>query len=172
MDLNVSMSIEITTLYTDSPLPGLTARPDNSWQGRLTSDEKCCGASSRGFGCTARPGHHGDHMAYGSSGQVCHSWPQDEPLADWERELLATGRPGDLPAGADWPPAGRRVIYTFPETGLAVCSECITDPEKVDTVRRDAYADDDFDGGGLARISRLENEYWYCSHCEQKGSRL
>ena len=40
----------------------------------------CCGAVSRGsFGCTADPGHDGDHVATGTDGQVYETWPQDVP---------------------------------------------------------------------------------------------
>lgn len=111
MDLNTKMTISVTTSVAVTPdrkdtltqvetaltalrdkLTGITHRPDNSDPG--ISDRRArCGTRSAGtftYICLALKDHTGDHIAWGG-GRNCHQWPQAEPLAAWEAELLALG---------------------------------------------------------------------------------
>jgi hypothetical protein len=69
MDLRPGMTVNIVTILTVA-----ADRPDNTWLG-LGSELTPCSALSLGYACTAQKGHTGDHMAYGASGNVCHTWP-------------------------------------------------------------------------------------------------
>lgn len=89
--------------------------------------------------------------------------------------LLPADMPADLPDYAEWPPpAGKRVIYKFGETGYAVCSDCITDPGQVDETRE--YVRDEYPGTWederLAQVDPWDNGGWECTSCERRGSSL
>lgn len=89
---------------------------------------------------------------------------------------LAGDCPADLPAGTSWPPPdGTIIMYTFGDTGIAVCSDCVTDPAKVRSVRR--YYDVSITASIALRPSpRRDNRYYDCTvrepRCGQRGSRL
>lgn len=109
MDLNTKMTISVTTSVAVTPdrkdtltqvetaltalrdkLTGITHRPDNSDPGISDRRARCDTRSAGTFTyiCLALKDHTGDHIAWGG-GRNCHQWPQAEPLADWEAELLA-----------------------------------------------------------------------------------
>lgn len=93
---------------------------------------------------------------------------------------LAGDRPDALPGDAVWPPPdGTIIMYTFGDTGIAVCSECVIYPDRITSVRR--YYDVSLSAGDKLRsASRADNRYYYCnvldtgdgSQCPNQGSRL
>ena len=56
-------------------------------------------SAPEGFACNAAHGHPGDHVAYGSGGALCHTWPRDAVAEHADRRQADRRTGAEMDAG-------------------------------------------------------------------------
>lgn len=105
MDLTRKMTIAVAIAYVTPDAVSSYVRDVAAaaarWEPR--SRDRCLDESPDAWTCTSQQGHSGDHVAWSGLSDQYASWPQAEPLAVWERELLAPDNRRALDGEDAWP---------------------------------------------------------------------